>query len=493
LIKESFLMHRLSDQGFSIRRIARELKIGRSSVKKYLRNPERCVSARKPKFSKLNAFHDQIDQLIEQDPLVKAPVILQRLQQNGFAGKITILRDYLFKIRGRIKYREPFIRFESLPGQQIQIDWGHFESITYGNAKRKLYALAVIESYSRMLYVAFTHSQNQAALHQGLLQAFQFFGGTPEEIVVDNMLTAVIERQGSLIRFNENFLDFLRVFKIVPKACNVRKPQEKGKIENSIRYLRQNFWPLRSFRDLPDVNAQVLAWLNDIANVRIHQTTLQQPKDRFANANVSLRPLPELLPDTREIVKVLVHKDFSVRFDGNFYSVPPWCIGKYLILKADQNTVTIYHQEKSIAVHNRSFKRKERIEIPAHLEQVRKMKKRLWQDKQIAAFLSLGQEARDYLEALTEARQPIKKTVSRLLALKDEYGVLSLIQAIQKASRHKAFGAHYIENILYQEMTPQKNHQPVKLKSQNLNQLRLPEPSLSQYDAYILKTRNDHD
>jgi hypothetical protein len=121
------------------------------------------------------------------------------------------------------------------------------------------------------------------------------------------------------------------------------------------------------------------------------------------------------------------------------------------------------------------------------------MKKKLWQDKQIAAFSSLGQEARDYLEALSKARQPIKKNVSRLLSLKDEYGTLSLIHAVKKALAHKAYGADYIENILYQEMTPQNHHQPVKLKNQSLNHIRLTEPSLAEYDTYILKRRDNDD
>jgi transposase len=92
------------------------------------------------------------------------------------------------KKRGKIKGREAFIRFESPPGKQTQIDWGHFGSLTYGSARRKLYAVSVVECCSRMLYVEFTHSQKQESLHQALLNAFEFFGGTPEEILVDNML-----------------------------------------------------------------------------------------------------------------------------------------------------------------------------------------------------------------------------------------------------------------------------------------------------------------
>lgn len=484
-----FEIHRLKDLGWTERRIAREIRLGRSTVKKYLDNPEQRVFKRSPKPSKLDPFQDLIDQFLEQDPLVKAPVVLQRLQSRGFDGKITIVRDYLQKVRGKMKHREPFIRFESPPGQQMQIDWGHFAHLSYGQDKRRLYALAVTESYSRLFYVEFTHSQRQEALHQSLLSAFTYFGGTPQKILVDNMLTAVIERQGPLIRFNEAFLDFLRPFKIVPLACNVRSPNEKGKVENVIKYLRYNFWPLRSFTDLNDVQRQLLQWLDNVASVRIHQTTGQSPKDRFAQ--VSLTTLPEPLPDCRETSQVFVHKDFAVRFDANAYTVPPWLIGKKLILKADKTTVTIYYRQKPVATHQRSWRRKQRIELPSHVEQVKKMKKRLWQDKQIALFSSLGKPARDFLQALADANQPIKKNVSRLLCLKDDYGASSLTHAINKALLHRAYGAHYIENILYQEMTPQRHHPPVKLKNNALNHIRLPEPSLSDYDAYILKKRKE--
>jgi len=413
--------------------------------------------------------------------------VLQRLQQQGFDGKITIVRDFLLKLRGQKIYRTPYIRFESPPAKQMQIDWGHFGHLQYGQTKRKLYALAVIESYSRMLYVQFTHSQKQDTLHQALFNAFRFFGGTPQEIVVDNMLTAVIERQGSLIRFNGAFLEFLRPFKIVPVACNRAAPHEKGKIEAAIKYLRQNFWPLRTFTDLADVQLQVSHWLTTVANVRIHQTTGEKPKERFDA--VHLRSLPELVPDCRQTCPAKVHKDFAVRFDGNCYSCPPWTIGKNVTIKADAFTVSIYLNQKKIAVHQRSWQRKKRIESPAHLQQVKKLQKKLWHDKQVAAFLSLGQTAVDYFKVLVEAGQPIKKNVLKLLHLKDEYGSASLLYAIQKATAFNAYGADYIENILYQEMTPKYQHPPVKLKDDTLNHIRLTQPSLADYDAYVVKRR----
>lgn len=482
-----FEIHRLDDLSWSQRKIARYLRIGRPAVKKYLNEPDQSPAQRKKKASKLDAYRQLIDQFLEQDPQVKAPVVLQRIQQQGFGGKITIVRDHMLKLRGRQSSRRAFIRFESPPGEQLQIDWGHFGHLQYGLTKRKLYALAVIESYSRMLYVQFTHSQNQDTLHQCLLNAFDFLGGTARQIVVDNMLTAVTERQGSLIRFNGAFLQFLRPFKIVPVACNRAAPHEKGKIENSIKYLRQNFWPLRSFTDLADVQLQARQWLDTVANVRIHQTTGEKPKQRLARVN--LRPLPDLLPDCRQTCLAKVHKDFAVRFDGNTYSCPPWSIGKKATIKADAFEVTIYLNQKKLAAHQRCWQRKIRVELPAHLQQVKKIQKKLWHDKQTAAFLSLGQAAVDYFKSLVESNQPIKKNVIKLLKLKDEYGASSLLYAIQKATTYNAYGADYIENILYQEMTPKNTHAPVKLKNDALNRIRLSQPCLADYDAFVLKRR----
>jgi hypothetical protein len=128
-----------------------------------------------------------------------------------------------------------------------------------------------------------------------------------------------------------------------------------------------------------------------------------------------------------------------------------------------------------------------RIETPSHKEQVKKLKRKLWRDKDIAAFSSLGAEAVAYLEALARARQPIKKNISRLLALKDAYGTVSVIYAIKKALIYNAIGADYIENILYQEMTPKRQHLPVRLKKEDLNQIRLTQPCLAEYDAHVIK------
>ncbi|MGD9034565.1 MAG: IS21 family transposase [Desulfobacteraceae bacterium] len=483
-----FHIHRLHNEGLSQKKIAATLHIDRKTVRKFLNDPH---PKRPPikRASKLDPFKEQIDKFLAIDPMASATVILQRITSRGYDGGITILKDYLRTLRGNFKKKKPFIRFESLPGEQCQVDWGHFGSIAYGDTNRKLYCLAVIECYSRLLYLEFTHSQRQETLHRGMLNAFRFFKGTTKQLVTDNMLTAVTERVGSLIRFNEAFLDFLRPFAIVPRACNPQSPHEKGKVEKgAIHYIRHNFWPLRSFTDLRDLQSQADHWRDTVANVRTHGTTGQRPIERFQPQ--TLRPLPEFLPDCRDTAPAKVYSDFSVRFDANTYTVPPWAIGKQVIVKADHHTLTIYLKGKAIATHTRSYKRKERIELPAHKEAALRQKRKLWRSEQLQAFISLGEEAKTYLERLSATHQPLKKNLEKLLALKDQYGPYAIIEAIKEATIHNAYGAHYIENILYQQMTPKTHHPPVKLKDEKLNRIHLEQPSLAEYDAFVIKRRN---
>jgi transposase len=485
-----FEIHRMADDGLSGRKIAKALKLDRTTVSKYLAEPN-PVRTEVIRASKLDPFKDQIQELLERDRDAHATVIRQRLKAQGFDGGLTILRDYLRKIRPGPK--EAFIRFESQPGEQCQLDWGHFGSLSYGNTSRKLYALAVIECHSRMLYLEFTHSQRQETLHRALLNAFRFFGGCPRELVHDNMLTAVVERDGPLVRFNEAFLEFLRPFHVIPRPCNVGQAHDKGKIKKgAIHYIRHNFWPLRSFRDLDDLQTQANQWRDEVANQRVHATTGERPSDRFQPE--SMRPLPDLRPDCRDTAPAKVHPDFSIHFDGNTYSVLPWLIGKTVIAKADQKTLTVYFKEKAVATHQPTFERHRRIELPHHVEDARRRRNHKWLSEDVAILMSLGEEAKLYVEHLAETAGPLKKNVAKLLALQQDYGSPALLNAIRRALAHRAFGADYIENILYQDMTPTRAHPPVRIENREaLNRIRLQEPSLADYDAFVVRRRKDHD
>lgn len=162
---------------------------------------------------------------------------------------------------------------------------------------------------------------------------------------------------------------------------------------------------------------------------------------------------------------------------------------KTLTLKANPYQLWIYHKNKLVCSHQRCWQKKQRIETEAHVQQVEKLNRKNWQSKEVLALASLGEEFREYLEKLTASGSSLKKQVTSLLSLLDQYGEQSLSWAVHKALRHQALGADYIENILYQEMIPINQHPPVKLKDEALNRIRLTQPTLTDYDVIALKRR----
>lgn len=486
-----FDIHRLKDEGWSQRAIARHLLISRKVVKKYLVNPDVSPPARGKRPGMLDSFRDKIGELLEQDPGVSAVVIKQRIGEMGYKGRITILRDYLRDYRRRRV--TAYIRFETPPGKQCQVDWGYFGTLVYGNTKRKLYCFAMIEGHSRMLYLEFTHSMTMEAFLRCHMHAFEFFHGTPNEIVHDNLKTAVIERVGKIIRFHEGYLDFLRRFHIVPHACNVRAAWEKGKIEKGgIHYIRHNFWPCRKFTDLADVNAQALQWRDTVANVRIHATTGEKPVERFRPA--SMRPMPPGLDmDLRDTATPRVHRDARIQFDANYYSVPAWTITMRVTVKADNERLCVYYKGRFIASHPRSWERKKVTENPNHIRTTIENRRRAMRSKNEELWFSLGPDAEAYLRGLADAGQPLEEAVTKLLDLKNLWGKHAVLSAVRLAAGYKAYGVDYIENILHQQANPPSNLPPVVLDRPELNDLRLDELDLKSYDADILEQRSHHD
>jgi len=268
-------LHRLHFvEKWSLRKIARHMRIGRRTIAKYLEAPA-AKAAHRDRASKLDPFKEIIAELLQQDPDANAPVIAQRLKPHGYDGGFTIVKDYLRTLRKNTVARRAYVRVEPAPGDRFDVDWGHFGALVYNGATRKLYAFCLVESHSRKMYLEFTHSQTFETFARCHIHAFQFFSGTSREIWFDNLATAVAEHDGNLIRFNPRFLAFARECGFIPRACHVAAAWEKGKVERAIGYVRQNFWPLRSFTDLADVNAQARQWLHEVANQRRHRETGQ--------------------------------------------------------------------------------------------------------------------------------------------------------------------------------------------------------------------------
>jgi transposase len=419
-------------------------------------------------------------------------VIIEHLRTLGFDGGITIVKDYLHVLRMEARHRRAYVRMEPGPGERFEVDWGHFGALVYSGHSRKLYAFCLVECHSRKLYVEFTHSQNFETFVRCHIHAFHAMTGCAREVWFDNLATAVAEHEGNLVRFNPRFLAFAREYGFIPRACHVAAAWEKGKIERAIGYIRQSFWPLRTFSDLADVSAQARQWVEHTANQRKHRETGQTPSERFQPE--FLRPLPLLAPDYRDIADALVHKDLRLRFDGNRYCVPPRYVGRKLTVKADSCSVTIYDQSKEIVAYARSWERgrtfgAERFqkELFAQLAAAQRSaaQQRLVQ--------LLGPDSEYYLRKLAETDRSLTRQVRELLELVRDYGPDSVAAALEKAYAARAFGADYIANILRQQQARRDVQPPLRLRDPELNELATDPLSLADYDAFILRSRKESD
>jgi transposase len=483
-------IHRLHwAEHWSLRKIARHLHIGRRTIAKYLATPA-APPAHRHRASKLDPFKPVIAELLQQDLSANAPVIAQRLHPLGYHGGITLIKDHLRAVRQASAARRAYLRVEPAPGERFDIDWGHFGALAYNGATRKLYAFCLVEAHSRKMYLKFTHSQSFATFVRCHLHAFREFGGVAREFWYDNLASAVAEHDGNLVRFHPRFLAFAREFGFLPRACHVAAAWEKGKVERAIGYVRQNFWPLRSFADLADVNAQARRWLQEIANQRQHRETGQKPDERFQPE--SLRSLPALIPDYRDSLEALVHKDLRLSFDGNRYCVPPRYVGRRLIVKADSSSVSIYDQHQEVAAYARSWQRGQTFGAERFEKELRAQMaaaERSAAQQRLVALL--GPASQLYLERLADTDRSLARQVRELLALLREYGPEAVADAIAQAHAARAFGADYIANILRQQQIRREVQPPLRLKDPMLNELATDPLSLAEYDAFILQTRKE--
>ncbi|MHB1193835.1 MAG: IS21 family transposase [Longimicrobiales bacterium] len=273
--------------GVSRRTVSRWIHSG--DLDRDLEEPPR-YGPRPPVPTKLDPYKAVIQARLEAYPKLSSVRLLGEIRSAGYDGGYTQLKEYVRSIRPRPP-EEPVIRFETAPGRQAQVDFADFR---FPCGKR--YSLMVVLGYSRLLWVRFFTRKDMRALLDGLEEAFVFFGGTPREVLFDQM-KSVITKDGRLngekLVSNAEFLRFAAHYDFKVRACRAYRAQTKGKVERPISYVRDNFLYGREFLNDGDLDAQLHRWLERTANVRIHQTIKEQPVLRFErDERALLEPLP---------------------------------------------------------------------------------------------------------------------------------------------------------------------------------------------------------
>ena len=461
--------------------IADELGLDCRTVAKWA-NEERYLPRRSAKrASKLDPFKTEIVRMLEKHPYT-ARQIFQRIQESGFDGGITILTDYVRKIRPpRVT---PYLKLVFAPGECAQVDWGTYGNVRVGSTSRRLSFFIMVLCHSRMMYVEFTVSQTMEHFLGCHQNALHFFGSVPQKIMVDNLKSAVLKRTiGKDPVFNPRYMDFANHygFKIVP--CNVGKGNEKGIVENAVGYVKKNLLNGLAITDFKIMKPLVQHWLSTVANVRKHGETGKRPVTMFTEEKPSLQPLPVEPYDIGVVKQARASRQFRIVIDTNRYSVPAQLAGVGLMVKLYPDRLCFYHENKLVARHVRSYDRRKDYEHPDHPKVLLAQRKKASDQKIFMRFLSLSIKAQEYYRQMEQRRMNPFHHIRQIVALSEIYPPEQVTRAIEDAFHFKAFSCDYIANLLEQRSRHIKEPGALHLtRSSDLLDLTINKPDLSIYD-----------
>ncbi len=489
--KQAEVLHLFFVEKLKQREIAARLGLSRETVGAIISRRsvqvDRCEHTQR--VSMLTPYYPAIDALLRKEPARSAVNILQHLRSVGYAGGITILKEYLTACRPS-SHPAAYLSLEFLPGQAAQVDWGEFGDV-FG-CGRKAYCFVMVMCWSRMLYLEFVLSANFESFIRCHERAFAFFGGVPREVWYDNLATAVAERRGRLVRFNPRFHVYTGHHRFNPIACNPASGNEKGRVEDGVRYIRHNFWPGRNFTDLGDLNAQALDWRDQFANRRTHATTRKIPVLVFEEEKKNLMPRQGPF-DTDELRSPKVSHQFRVDFDGNEYSVPWRMVGKIVTVRADVESVRIFYGLKRIAGHPRCWRRGETISRKEHEDGLREQKPGAQHSADLQEIRNLGTHAARYVELIPAQTTSIRSELARLMVLITVYGAEAVENIIGKALALGIVGAAHLERMLVRDASAaDKKPEPIVLADPRLK-VTTAVPDLKSYDAILMQSESESD
>ena len=471
----------LGRQQLTVAQTARALGLDPRTVAKWAGLEQFHPRGGIPRVSKLDAYKGQIVRWLDTHPY-SAQQIFQRLREAGYDGGITVVKDYVLRIRPH--HPKAFLTLDFAAGECAQVDWGEFGSIAVGATRRRLSFFLMVLCYSRRLYLEFTVSQTMEfflACHE---HAFAAFGGVPCRIMVDNLKAAVLQRLiGVAPVFNPKYLDFSRHWGFEISPCNVRSGNEKGRVENGVGYVKKNFLAGLELADFAAMQPAATLWMDTVANVRLHEATHQRPIDRFEEERAHLRRLNPAGFDLARVCSARATNRFRVALDSNHYSVPARYAGSRLTLKAYADRVCIYDAEQLIARHTRSMDRHQQIEDPEHARQLLVQRKSAREQRLLVQFLALSPRAQAYHDGLEAKRVNARVHLRKILALAEIHGKEAVARALDDGLELQAFSAEYIANIL--DARRRIGPEPAALqltRRADLLELELPEPDLSIYD-----------
>jgi len=412
--------------------IAAHLGVHHDTVRRVLGIlPGQSLTERAPRPMRIDPYREFVTEQLKRYPRLRSTRLHDMLKERGYTGGVRTIRRFATQVRP-VPRSEVYLRLpEPLPGEQAQCDWAHVGPVSVPGGERSLWLFVMIMAYSRALWVEFVFELTADSLRRSLVRAAGYFGGCTRQWLFDNPKSIVLERRGEAVRFNPDLLDLASHYHVQPRLCAVGKGNQKGRVERSIRFLRERFLAGRTIYDIESGNRELTGFLSNIAMPRPHPVLRDKSVAQvFADEQPRLLPLPKCPAATDRLLPAQVDKTASVRFDTNTYSVPPRFAERMLTLVASDMLVRFLDRGTEVARHDRSWGRRQLIEQPEHREEVLALK-RAGQDLKGRDRLKAIVPGIDdlYVRWLDSGRSLRHMTV-KILKLLDLYGETVFTEAV---------------------------------------------------------------
>ena len=350
-LKDMMDMVALKRQGLSERQIARRLGMSRKTVHKYLEDPGAIERGRRPveRESKLDPYEGNLRAWLKEDPEYKATWIYDHLRPMGYAGGYDLVKVKVHELKEESQ-RIAYMRFETEPGGQAQVDFGEFQVVREDGTVGKYYLFSMILGYSRKIYAEFIEHCDLPTFLDCHIRAFAFFGGVPGEILYDRMRNVYIGRVAGKSMFNATVQGFAVHYGFTPRVAPAYAAWVKGKVERPFAFIREGFWRGYGFTCIETANRDLREWLA-MKDERVHGTTHEVVRVRFERELPYLQPMPLRPFDTSCRVYRKVHKDCTVRFEGNSYVVAHTLVGKSIVLRVKDNIIRVFADNLHIVTY----------------------------------------------------------------------------------------------------------------------------------------------
>jgi len=476
--------------------IAAELGVHHETVARAIEADRFVRTQRQLRPSLLDPYKPFIGEILDKHPKLRATRLFDMVRGRGYLGGYAPVRRYVGAVRPAAT-AEAFLKLTTLPGEQAQVDWGHFGKIPVGAGTRSLSCFVLVLSWSRAMYARFTLDQTLETFLLGHALAFEALGGVARRILYDNLKSVVIERVGEHIRFHPQILECAGHYHFAPVPCAPYRGNEKGKVERTIQYLRHGFFAARRFASVADLNRQLAEWIERVAHARpVPGDPSRRPvHEALTEERARLLPLPARRFECDHVRPIASGKQPYVRFDRNDYSIPHDRTRQPLTLIASETCVRVTDAVGAeLARHPRSYDSAVVVEDPAHLEKLTAEKRRARELRRRDRLRGACPSAAAFLDALARRGEPIGTHAARLALLLDTHGATALDAALAETLERGAVAADAVAHVLDQRARARKTPPPIAVvlpDDPRVRDLRVTPHALTQYDALSQETADD--